>query len=103
MNYQSSPVGATVTLYNGADTQIAQAITNADTGNYSFDAIPCDTGYKLVVSKPGYCSYTLTNITIDGIKQIQNIDISCLAGDVLLDQKVNGYDLNELLKVFNKK
>lgn len=99
VTYQPSPVGATVTLYSG-ETQVATATTDAS-GNYTLESVPVASGYKLVVTKPGYCSYTISNLAIEEEGSLGVIDISYIAGDVDRNGEINGFDLAALLSDFN--
>jgi hypothetical protein len=60
------------------------------------------TGYKLVVTKPGYLSYTIKNLTLKEGTAIETIDLRQLAGDVDGDGIVNVVDLAQLLSEFNR-
>ena len=98
--YQQSSVGATVTLYDG--TTVVTSTSTDTNGHYNFISVPVKDDYKIVVTKPGYCSYTLTGVDIMNKKTIQTINIKELAGDIIEDGRINGYDLTEILKMFNK-
>ncbi|MEG2198943.1 MAG: carboxypeptidase regulatory-like domain-containing protein [Anaerovorax sp.] len=98
--YQPSPVGATVTVYSGS-SKIATATTDVN-GNYHFDAIPMDDNYTLVVTKNGYCSYTMTGVNLMNAKVMGDIDSRSLAGDVIENAEININDLTPLLNQFNK-
>lgn len=101
VNYQTSSIPATVTLYDASGAQLDTVKTDAS-GAYSFYSVPNSSGYRIVVTKLGYCRYELSNITVSGdSKQVRTIDISRLAGDLNGNGTVNGYDLAALLKEFN--
>jgi hypothetical protein len=101
--YQSSDRHATVTLKDSNSKEIASVKTDSS-GNYTLDipSAPVDTAYTLIVTKPGYLSYTINNLKLDDGAQIKTIDISQLAGDVDGDGVVNATDLTYLLSVFNR-
>lgn len=95
-----SKTGAVVTLYSAQGDQIAT--TNTDTeGNYSFNSVPVGENYKIVVTKSGYCSYTITGISVQEECDLGVADVKTLAGDVNGNNEVNGYDLTTLLADFN--
>jgi hypothetical protein len=98
--YQPSSISSTVTLYNSEENTIT---TSTSTDGYYTLSAPAGTGYTLVVTKPGYLSYTIANLTIDASEEIGTIDISQLAGDVNGDGVVNATDLTYLLSEFNRK
>lgn len=95
-----SKTGAVVTLYSAQGEQIAT--TNTDTeGNYSFNSVPVGENYRIVVTKSGYCSYTITGISVQEECDLGVADVKALAGDVNGNNEVNGYDLTTLLADFN--
>jgi hypothetical protein len=104
--YQPSPTPATVSLYiNGSDDPpIATAYTTGDNGAYTLSVpiAPADTRYKLVVTKPGYLSYTIRNLTLADLADTDPIDVRQLAGDVNGDGIINAVDLTQLLSEFNR-
>lgn len=88
---------ATITVKN--DTAEKTATADA-TGAYSIDV---DAGtYSVIISKPGYCTFTYTNVVVDGAKTLKEADISKLVGDVNDTNEVNGEDLTNLLSDFPK-
>jgi hypothetical protein len=99
--YQPSPnIPAIVTLYDSANNRIAFTETSPD-GYYTLDA-PAGTDYTLTAAKPGYLSYSVTNLALTAGKDIPAIDIRQMAGDVNEDGVVNAVDLTHLLSEFNK-
>ena len=54
------------------------------------------------MTKPGYCSYTISNISIQEESVLQPVDIQSGAGDVNGNGEINVYDLTELLGEFNR-
>ena len=99
--FQESSVAAAVTLYDAQGEQVASVSTDAS-GAYRFECVPLGNGYKLVVTKPGYCSYTISNISIQEESVLQPVDIQSGAGDVNGNGEINVYDLTELLGEFNR-
>jgi hypothetical protein len=101
--YQDSPISATISLYNNQGTLITYTDT-ADDGAYALSAPATaeDEGYTLVVTKPGYLSYTIKNLILTNGLDIETIDIRQLAGDVNGDGIVNAVDLTLLLSEFNR-
>ena len=101
--YQPSSRPATVTLKNSADKEIASAETD-ENGSYTILVPTASAGesYTLVVTKPGYLSYTIKNFTINEGEDIEEIDVSQLAGDINGDGAVNSIDLTYLLSEFNR-
>jgi hypothetical protein len=104
--YQPSPLPATISLYTNSidDPPIATAYTAGDDGAYTLSVPTPQEGarYTLVVTKPGYLSYTVTNLTLTAGEGIEQIDIRQLAGDVNRDGIVNAVDLTCLLSEFNR-
>ena len=99
--YQPSPRPATVTLYDSSQNIIYTATTGID-GTYVLSAPSAGAGYTLVVTKPGYLSYTIRNLNLSAGGQIKTIDICQLAGDVDGNGVVNAADLTYLLSEFNR-
>jgi M6 family metalloprotease-like protein len=104
--YQPSPTSANIALYikDSEDAPVATAYTAGDSGAYTLGIppAPADTRYKLVVTKPGYLSYTINNLTLTQGEPIETVDIRQLAGDVNGDGIVNAVDLTCLLSEFNR-
>ena len=98
--YQDSTRPAIVRLYDWQGILTYPATTAAD-GAYMLTA-PAGASYKLVVSKPGYLSYTINNLTLTELENIETIDIRQLAGDINGDGIVNAVDLTLLLSEFNR-
>jgi hypothetical protein len=98
--YQTSPREATVALHNSEGKHIDTAETDDD-GAYSLTAA-AGAGYTLTVTKLGYLSYTIRNLTLAEGEDIETIDIRSLAGDVNGDGIVNAVDLTCLLSEFNR-
>ena len=100
--YQPSSRPATVTLKNSADKEIASAETD-ENGAYTIlvPTAPAGESYTLVITKPGYLSYIIKNFTINEGEDIEEIDLSQLAGDINGDGVVNSIDLTYLLSEFN--
>lgn len=100
IKFQSSSVGAIVKIYDTSNTLIDEVQTGSD-GSYSIGNIVAGTKYNVVVTRPGYCSYTLKNFVFDDEPVLPEIQISYLAGDINSDGAINGYDLGKLLSDFN--
>jgi hypothetical protein len=98
--YQSSSKAAKVELFDSAGELIYTATTAAD-GLYTLNA-PAGAGYTLTVTKPGYLSYTVKNLSLTEGQAIESIDIRQMAGDVNGDGVVNAIDLTQFLSEFNK-
>jgi hypothetical protein len=101
--YQPSPIPATVTLYGSTGDPIVSATNTEGAYTLTVPAAPAGTTYTLVVTKPGYLSYTIWNLTLTSEVDIEAIDIRQLAGDVNGDGIVNAVDLTCLLSEFNRK
>jgi uncharacterized repeat protein (TIGR02543 family) len=101
--YQPSPVPATVLLYDSAGNFLCSVATDAN-GYYkpTISTTPTGAGYTLVVTKPGYLSYTVKNLTLSDGLDMGIADIRPLAGDVNGDGIVNAVDLTCLLSEFNR-
>jgi hypothetical protein len=105
--YQTSHTPATTNIFNNADldTPIATATTATD-GAYTLmvPISPQDEGalYTLKITKPGYLSYTVRNLTLADLPNAATADIRQLAGDVNGDGIVNAVDLTQLLSEFNR-
>jgi hypothetical protein len=98
--YQPSTKKATVKLYNSAGNLMSTTTTATD-GSFSFSVI-AGSNFTLVVTKPGYLSYTIKNLSLADGLDIGNIDIRLLAGDINVDGIVNAIDLTFLLTEFNR-
>jgi hypothetical protein len=102
--YQPSPTPATISPYNNEDPPPIATATTTDDGAYTL-AVPTPqegARYKLVITKPGYLSYTIKNLNLAEVAEIETIDIRQLAGDVNGDGIVNAVDLTCLLSEFNR-
>ena len=100
VRYQTSTYQATVELFNSAKIRI-DSTASADDGTYTVNAPP-GAGYTLVITKPGYLSYTIENLTLTEGVDIKTVDIRQMAGDVDGDGVVNATDLTYLLSEFNR-
>jgi hypothetical protein len=98
--YQTSPRAAYIELFDSTGELIYIATTD-EYGAYMLFA-PAGTGYTLTVSKLGYLSYTIKNLTLTGGEAIESIDIRQMAGDVNGDGVVNAIDITQFLSEFNK-
>ncbi|MCL1816073.1 MAG: InlB B-repeat-containing protein [Clostridiales bacterium] len=101
--YQPSPVVARLELLDNEHKLIAYDYTTSE-GDYSLtipDALS-DTPYTLKVTKPGYLSYTIKNLTINNSIEEINFDLTHMAGDVNGDGVINAEDLTILLSQFNR-
>jgi hypothetical protein len=101
--YQQSACFATVSLFDSSGKSVYITNTDAD-GAYTLAVplVPAGTLYTLVVTKPGYLSYTVKNLSLGAGEHIEAIDISQLAGDINGDGIVNSIDLTYLLSEFNR-
>jgi hypothetical protein len=97
--YQDSYIKAMVTLTDSVGN--SKYIPTEYDGTYSF-ITPTGSGYTLTVTKAGYLSYTLTNLTLTKGQALPTIDITQLAGDVNGDGVVNAVDLTYMLSEFNR-
>jgi hypothetical protein len=98
--YQDSTRPAIVTLLNSEGYPIGSAETDKN-GAYTLSAV-AGTAYTLIVTKPGYLSYTIKNLTLTEGEDIKTVDIRQLAGDVNGDGIINAVDLTQLLSEFNR-
>ena len=104
VKYQTPTIGgrsATVELYNEQGGLIGQTQTDAN-GEYIFDAVPVGEGYKIVVKKLGYLTYTETGINVTETNALEEIDISYIGGDINGDGAVYSEDFQLLLENYNK-
>ena len=94
---------ALVSLKNNANETVASVKTLTD-GTFMLCCPITTSGnnYSLVISKPGYLTYTIENIALASVMELKTIDLRQLAGDVNGDGFVNAEDLTYLLSVFNK-
>ena len=101
--YQTSQTPATVALFYSSGDPAAEATTGED-GFYVLNIpTPQEGGhFMLKVTKPGYLSYTINNLSQAGLAAIDELDIRPLAGDVNGDGIVNAVDLAQLLSEFNR-
>ena len=103
IDYQDSLRPATVTLTPNANAHDPIVVETALDGSYTLTLPDVDsTIYTMVVTKPGYLSYTINNLTLADGQQLSTIDIKQLAGDVNGDGIVNSIDLTYLLSEFNR-
>jgi len=102
--YQNSPRPATITLTTDAGVHDPIIVDTAADGYYSLTvpSAPAGTTYTLKVTKPGYLSYTIKNLTFSAGEHLPEIDLHQLAGDVNGDGIVNSIDLTYLLSEFNR-
>ena len=56
--------------------------------------------YTVVFSKPGYCTYTYTDVVVDGEEALGEVDIDKLIGDINATNEVNGQDIVALVEDF---
>ena len=98
--YQPSPRQATVKLYNSSNAIVDSQNTNDD-GYYTLNA-PAGSGYTLVVTKPGYLSFTLKELTIADGADIETIDMMQMGGDIDGDGYINSVDLVCLISEFGR-
>jgi len=98
VKYPSSIIPATVSLYDSDLNFVASTETALD-GSYVLSA-PEGTGYILKVTKPGYLSYTIKNLSFTDDQSIGVVDLSVLGGDVNGDGVVDGTDLTLFLSAY---
>jgi hypothetical protein len=101
--YQTSLTPATITLRNNTNSSTIFTDT-ADDGSYTL-SVPiasADILYTLIITKPGYLSYTIKNLDLADWEDVKTIDIRQIAGDVNGDGIVNAVDLTQLLSEFNR-
>jgi thermitase len=100
--YQASTRPATVSLQDSLGN--SYPIDTATDGTYALTIPTPQEGarYTLKVTKPGYLSYTIKNLSPADLEDIVTVDIRQLAGDVNGDGIVNAVDLTCLLSEFNR-
>ena len=103
IRYQESSIRALVTLCDSDGDAAATEYTNVD-GTYTLTIPAPQEGarYTLIVTKPGYLSYTIRNLSLAGSTVMETVDIHQLAGDVNGDGIINAVDLAQLLSEFNR-
>ena len=92
---------ATVTVYDADGNSLGSGTTSPKDGTYTVAVVP-GSGYKIVVSKKAYCTYTITGVPAEDAIAIKDIDISMLAGDVVVNGEVKLPDLRAVLGDYNK-
>jgi hypothetical protein len=95
--YHDSVIPATVSLYKG-DVIIASTNTNAD-GSFIIAASEGG-GYSLAITKPGYLTFWIVNISLTGNLTIYNIDMTSMGGDINGDGYVDAEDIAMLISDF---
>ena len=98
--YQTSPRPAKIELF-GSNGALVDGAVSAATGAYTLSA-PAGSGYTLVVTKPGYLSYTIRNLTLKEGESIETVDLRLLAGDINGDGIVDSVDVICLLDEYGK-
>lgn len=79
-NYLSNHANVPVQILDSTGTEVATTVTNAD-GTYEV-SVPVGEGYKVVIKKPGYLTYTITDIpVVYGVRTYAGI-ANLLAGEV---------------------
>jgi|GEM_PF-2401845 len=96
---QGSTVPVTVSLYD-SDGNFVTSTETAPDGSYVL-SVPEGTGYMLIVTRPGYLSYTIKNLSFVDGQNIDTIDFAVLGGDVNGDGVVDGTDLTLFLSAYN--
>jgi hypothetical protein len=91
---------AEVTLYDSDGYAISRVLTD-QYGFYQFN-VPESESCRLVVTIPGYLSFTINNLVVNVSYFLNTIDMGQLAGDVNGDGVVNATDLTYLLSEFNR-
>ena len=101
--YQDSPRSAKIQLYNSAENLIASADTT-ESGAYalSVPTPPAGERYTLVITKPGYLSYTIKNLIFTEGEAIETVDFHQMGGDINGDGYVNSEDLVCLISEFGR-
>lgn len=87
--------GAKVTLQNIGETV-------AENGSYAFENVEKGS-YTLTVKQDGCLTYTVQNITVDGVNDITLPEIQLVAGDVNGDDLINARDIAVFRRDFGKR
>lgn len=96
----NNPREATVTLKDADGETVGTA--NTVSGAYSIAEVMPGT-YSLEIAKPASCTLTYTNVVV-GEEEDVTVDATTTkyAGDIKVNDEVNGFDLSELIADFNK-
>lgn len=97
-NWQDNYENVPVQILDNTNTEVATTVTQAD-GTFKV-SVPVGEGYKVVIKKPGYLTYTITDIpVVYGVRTYVGI-ANLLAGEVAGDDEY--IELRDLVQV-NKK
>ena len=69
---------ATIKVLDASGSDVSSV--EVKSGAYTVSA-PAGTGYKVVISKPGFCTYTFTGVDVEDAVDLGTTDISVLAGN----------------------
>ncbi|MFA7636966.1 MAG: carboxypeptidase regulatory-like domain-containing protein, partial [Monoglobales bacterium] len=90
----------TVTAKNDSDETVGAPATTSATGEFTL-VVPAGT-YKLVFTKGGFLSYTLTDVDVTAGLTDVNISLNSCAGDVDNNGVIELDDLQAVLTDYNK-
>ncbi len=93
----SKPI--TVTVMSDDGMVVGTATTNDD-GSYEI-YVPFGT-YSIKFAKEGFCSYTYRAVSVTSDIELEMVNMTNLAGDIVVNGTVNIMDLSALLNDYNK-
>ena len=88
---------ATIKVLDDSDGEVSS--TTVANGAYTVNA-PAGTNYKVVISKPGFCTYTFTGVNVAEAVDLGTTDISTLAGNAN-GSEIAGINFDDLSAVLD--
>lgn len=99
VKYQGTYSTATVALKNKSTGEVLYETATDKSGAYTFNSVAVGE-YNLYITKQSYLTYTKA-IMVDDECVLPTVDISKLAGDIVVNGKINTTDLSYLIRNFN--